>query len=78
MLMSSADLNNLSVGDQVQIDVNLGGLATRNFVFNLFTQVAFPSAQFQLVSGQTATKTFGSVFFGPDAIANPQLANFPS
>jgi len=77
-LMSSADLNNLKVGDQVKIDVNLGGLASGNFIFNLFTQVAFPSAQFQLVSGPTATKTFlpKSVFFGPDNIADPQLADF--
>src|SRR3954447_6791423 len=75
-LSSPNDLTHLTVGSQAEIDVNLQGLPTGNFIFNLFTQVLFPSAQFQLVSGPTATKAFGSVFFGPDVIADPQLANF--
>src|SRR4051794_25290536 len=75
-LSSPSDLTQLRVGDTARIDVTLQGLPAGEFIFNLFTQVAFPSNRFQLVSGPTATKAFGSVFFGPDPIADPQLANF--
>jgi len=75
-LSSPNDLTHLTVGSQAELDVTLQGLPAGNFIFNLNTQVLFPSTQFQLVSGPTATKTVGSVFFGPDAVANPQLANF--
>src|SRR3954447_17126324 len=76
VLSSPNNLTSLTVGQNVEIDVSLQGLPAGSFIFNLFTRVAFPSAQFQLVSGPTPTKTFGSVFFGPDPIADPQLANF--
>lgn len=75
-LSSSTDLTNLTVGDQAEIDVTLSGLPDGHFIFNLDTRVLFPSSQFELVSGPTPSKAFGSVFFGPDNIADPQLANF--
>src|SRR4051794_6186353 len=75
-LSSPEDLANLHVGDQARIDVTLSGLASGSFIFNLDTRLLFPSAEFDLISGPTPSKAFGSVFFGPDAIADPQLANF--
>jgi len=75
-LSSPDDLASLQVGDQARIDVTLSGLETGSFIFNLDTRILFPSAQFELVSGPTPSKALGSVFFGPDSIADPQLANF--
>src|SRR5690349_9909165 len=75
-LSSPNDLAHLTVGSQAEIDVTLSGLPAGHFIFNLDTRVLFPSSQFQLVSGPTPSKAFGSVFFGPDPVANPQLANF--
>jgi len=77
-LSSPDDLSNLAVGDEVRIDVTLSGLDSGFFIFNLFTRVIFPSSNLELVSGPTPSKAFGSVFFGPDPIADPQLANFDS
>ena len=75
-LSSPDDLASLQVGDQARIDVTLSGLETGLFIFNLDTRILFPLAQFELVSGPTPSKALGSVFFGPDSIADPQLANF--
>jgi hypothetical protein len=73
-LSSPDDLTNLTIGQQVTIDVTLQGLETNNFIFNLYTQVLFPSTQFQLVSGPTAiTGSAGdSVFFADNQVANFQ------
>ena len=49
-LSSPENLTNLTVGEQVTIDVNLQGLPVgSDFIFNLNTSVLFPSAQFQAV-----------------------------
>jgi PEP-CTERM motif len=69
------------VGQTVEIDVNLQGLAVgSDFIFNLNTRVLFDSSLFQAVpdptntSGLTAVVAPGSVFFnnvqGPLQIAN--------
>jgi hypothetical protein len=70
-LSSASDLSSLQVGDQVQIDVTLSGLESGNFIFNLLTQILFPSSNFVLVSGPTASTAAGSAFF-----ADAQVANF--
>jgi hypothetical protein len=75
-LSSPNDLAHLTVGSQAEIDVTLSGLPADDFIFNLETRVVFPSSELQLVSGPTPSKAFGSVFFGPDNIADPQLADF--
>ena len=44
-LTSPENLNNLTVGEQVTIDVNLQGLPVgTDFIFNLNTSVLFPTA----------------------------------
>jgi len=66
--LSSPDtLTNLTVGQQVTIDVNLQGLAVgTDFIFNLNTSVLFPSSQFQpvpdLSNTSGLTTGFGSGF----------------
>jgi PEP-CTERM motif len=80
-LSSPSDLTHLTVGQTVEIDVRLSGLAVgSDFIFNLNTKVLFPSSLFAPIpdptssSGLTATVTPGSVFFnfvdGPLQVAN--------
>jgi hypothetical protein len=66
-LSSPNDLANLSVGNQVTIDVTLQGLPVgSDFIFNLNTSVLFPSSQFQpvpdLSNTSGLTTGFGSGF----------------
>jgi hypothetical protein len=55
-LSSPDNLTNLTVGQQVTIDVNLQGLPVgTDFIFNLNTSVLFPSSQFQPVPDPSNT-----------------------
>ena len=55
-LSSPANLNNLTVGELVTINVNLSGLPVgTDFIFNLDTKVLFPSSSFQTVPDPTNT-----------------------
>jgi hypothetical protein len=64
-LSSPQDLEHLTVGEQVTIDVNLQGLPVgSHFIFNLNTSVLFPSSLLQTVpdtyDSSGLTTTFGS------------------
>jgi hypothetical protein len=68
-LSSPENLTHLSVGQQVEIDVTLSGLPVgTDFIFNLNTQLLFPSTMFQTVpnlgnsSGLTTSFGPGSAF----------------
>jgi len=70
ILSSPQDLAHLTVGSQAEIDVTLQGLPDSHFIFNLDTRVLFPTSNFQLVSGPTATTATGSVFFADNQVAD--------
>ena len=64
-LSSPDNLTNLTVGEQVTIDVNLSGLPVgSDFIFNLNTSVLFPSSQFQTVPDLTNTSGLTTGFGG--------------
>lgn len=71
-LSSPDNLSNLTVGEQVTIDVNLQGLAVgSDFIFNLNTEVLFPSTSFQPVAGPLTTYgPSGDVFLYADQPPN--------
>ncbi len=64
-LSSPDNLTNLTVGEQVTIDVNLQGLPVgSDFIFNLNTSVLFPSSQFQVVPDLSNTSGLTTGFWG--------------
>ena len=76
-LSSPDNLANLSVGEQVTIDVTLSGLPVgSDFIFNLNTSILFPSTLFQTVpnpgnsSGLTTSIGAGFAFQFPDQPPN--------
>jgi PEP-CTERM motif len=81
-LSSPSNLSDLQVGQTVEIDVTLSGLAVgSDFIFNFNTKVLFNSSLFQAIpnpgtsSGLTAVVAPGSVF--DNNVQGPlQIANF--
>ncbi len=56
ILSSPENLSNITVGEQVTIDVSISGLPVgTDFIFNLDTKILFPSAEFQPVPDTTST-----------------------
>jgi hypothetical protein len=49
-LASSSDLTQLSVGDQIHVDVTLGGVSLNELIFVLNTRELFPSSLFQVIA----------------------------
>jgi hypothetical protein len=61
-LASPSDLNQLTVGQQVQFNVSLQGISTNEFLFVLDTRELFPSNLFAPVSLTPSQPGTGSVF----------------
>jgi hypothetical protein len=61
-LSSPSDLNQLTVGQQVQFNVSLAGISTNEFLFVLDTRELFPSNLFAPVSLSPSQPGTGSVF----------------
>jgi hypothetical protein len=49
-LSSPSDLAQLSVGDQIRVDVTLGGVSLNEFIFVLNARELFPSSLFQVIA----------------------------
>ncbi|MFL5243062.1 MAG: PEP-CTERM sorting domain-containing protein [Gemmataceae bacterium] len=76
-LSSPNNLSSLSVGDQVEIDVNLQGLPVNDFIFVLDTKVLFPSSNFLPVPdlSNSSGLTPGPILSGPNQAANFNAAS---
>jgi hypothetical protein len=75
-LSSPNNLSNLSVGDQVEIDVNLQGLPVNDFIFVLDTKVLFPSNFLPVLDlSNSSGLTPGPILSGPNQAANFNAAS---
>jgi hypothetical protein len=76
-LSSPNNLNQLSVGNNVEIDVTLSGLPVNDFIFVLNTKVLFPSSSFLPVPdlNNSSGLTPGPILFLPSQVSNFNAAS---
>ncbi len=77
-LSSTTDLTSLTVGQTFTVDLNLQGLPVNDFIFDIDTNVLFPSSMFVAVPdpANTSGLTPGTVFLTDSTYGPLQRSNF--